>query len=483
MIFVLRTLERKLLIFKEVPLLAYQETRMSLAPEFTPFIQGAPCTVMTRLAAEWMLDDQALAQLFDTHAVDQYQREITLSNLVNVMLDVACGTRRSPRAAYLARKEEIAASLSAFYGKLNRTEPALGQALVAHSAERGGELIHALGGARAEPVRGFQSFILDGNMLAGTDHRLEPLRGTRAAALPGKSLALYECATGLVKKAILWEDAHSQERALLPDLTFEAGWHVIADRNFCVTWFLANLESSGAYFTVRQHRGSMPLESLETVGKRRRCGRCETGVVYEQTIRVVHQGKEFFWRMITLKLDQPTRDGEIQIVLISNLPARVRAQTIAMIYRLRWSIEGHFQRLTDWLHCEVPTLAYPRAALFAFAMSLVAGNLLAIVIAGIRAVHGDDLADNLSYCVLADEAGGAYRGMMLALPPERWEGFQAYTPKQMARLLRQVARHTDAVQLRKTVRGPKKPRRTPNCKKIRHVSTHRVLQKQLTKSC
>ena len=156
-----------------------------LSPEFLPFIQGAPCAVMTRLAAEWLLDEATVNELFDAHAVEQYQREITLSNVVNVMLDVACGTRRSPRAAFMARSEEIAASLSAFYGKLQRTETSLGEAIIAHTAKRARQLIQKLGGEAEEPVPGYRSVILDGNMLAGTEHRLEPLRKSRAAALPG----------------------------------------------------------------------------------------------------------------------------------------------------------------------------------------------------------------------------------------------------------------------------------------------------------
>ena len=143
----------------------------------------------------------------------------------------------------------------------------------------------------------------------------------------------------------------------------------------------------------------------------RQCGRCETGLVSEQTIRIEDDaGQIFFWRKITLKLDEPTRDGDTEIVLISNLPARIKAKTIAAAYRERWTIENHFQRLTDWLHCEIPTLGYPRAALFAFSMSLVAANALAVLIAAIRAVHGREAAKNLSYCALADEVGGAIGG-------------------------------------------------------------------------
>lgn len=456
---------------------------MALPDPFRPFVEGAPCAVITRLAAEWMLDEQVFKQLFQQHAQTQYEREITLAQLVQVMLAVACGTQRSTRSSFQASQAEIATSLTAFYGKLNRTEPMLGQALVEHSARQAGRLLQSMRGASAEPIPGVRTLILDGNMLAGTDHRLEVVRNTRAAALPGKSLAVYEAATGLVIQTILWEDAHSQERALLPQLEIEAGTHLIMDRNFCVSWFLFKIDQAHAYFTVRHHRSTVPLTSLEPVEKQRYCGRCASGKVYEQQVRLQFLGQAFLLRKIVLQLDTPTRDGETEIVLLSNLPRRVRATRIAMVYRERWSIEKHFQLLTDWLHCEVPTLAHPRAALFAFAMSLVAGNLLAVVIGAIRAAHGVKVAAELSYCELADEIARVYRGMMLALPASNWTFVAGQPPAQVARLLKSVARHIDVHRMRKTTRGPKKPRRTPNCKKIRHVSTYRELQKQRAKPC
>lgn len=116
---------------------------MAMPDSFRPFVEGAPCAVITRLAAEWMLDKQALEQLFQQHAQTQYEREITLAHLVQVMLAVACGTQRSTRSSFQASQAEIATSLAAFYGKLNRTEPTLGQALVEHSAQHAGRLLRA----------------------------------------------------------------------------------------------------------------------------------------------------------------------------------------------------------------------------------------------------------------------------------------------------------------------------------------------------
>jgi IS4 transposase len=446
---------------------------MALPRAFDAFAQGAPCAVLTRLIAERIVDDELLSTLFQEHAVTQYDRDITITHLVEVMLDVACGIAPSVRAGFLRRKEEMTASLTAFYGKLDRTDPELGMAMVAQVAGQLQPLIKQLGLFGQEPLAGIPSYILDGNMLAGTDHRLKPLRKTRAAALPGKSLVLYECASGLVTQTVLWEDAHSQERALLPDLEIPAGAHLVADRNFCVYWFLQHIQQSGSYFTIRHHKQfALPEAAAE-----RRVGRCQTGTVYERSWEVTEAAQTTVWRAIRVELDEPTRDGDHEITLITNLPARFDARAVAAAYRQRWTIEGHFQRLTEHLHCEIPSLSQPRAALFAFAVSLVAGNLLAVVIAALGAAHGASLVENLSYYYLVNEVAANYNGMMLALPARRWSFARRVSIPEFARLLRQVAKHANLTLLSKSRRGPKKKRRTPNCTNVRHLSTKRVLDK------
>jgi DDE family transposase len=449
-----------------------KEVAMAIPRAFDVFVEGAPCTVLTRLVAERIIDDQLLRTLFREHAVTQYDRDITITHLVEVMLDVACGMARSVRAGFLRREEEMAASLTAFYRKLDRADPELGMALVAQVAGQLQPLVERLGCFGREPLDGIASYILDGNMLAGTDHRLKPLRKTRAAALPGKSLVLYACASGLVTQTVLWEDAHSQERALLPDLEIPVGGHLIADRNFCVYWFLQHIQQTGSYFTIRHHKQFALPEAAE-----RHVGRCDTGIVHERSWEVSEDGHTRRWRAVRVELDEPTRDGDHEITLITNLPAGFGAQAIAAAYRQRWTIEGHFQRLTEHLHCEIPSLSQPRAALFAFAVSLVAGNLLAVVIAALGSAHGSDLVENLSYYYLVDEIARNNSGMLLALPPRRWAFARRLSIPKLARLLRTIATHANVALLRKSRRGPKKKRRTPNCTNVRHLSTKRVLDK------
>src|SRR3954469_25804755 len=147
---------------------------------------------MTRITLDWILDGTPLDELFDEVAAGQYTRELTLTHFVRVMLDVASGYRPSPRAAFLRRDLVWIASLSAFYRKLNRMELAVPEAVVRRTAERARQLIVAGGGLLPEPIEGYAARILDGNVLAGTEHRIEPLRTTWSAGLPGMSLAVYE---------------------------------------------------------------------------------------------------------------------------------------------------------------------------------------------------------------------------------------------------------------------------------------------------
>ena len=449
---------------------------MTLPAILDPFANGAAATVMTRMATEWLIDEPTLEALFQQVADVQYTRELTLTHLVHILLDVASGIRPSPRAAFWARWEQIRVSEAAFYGKLQRMEPALAAAVVRQTAARARAVIAAADGLRDEPIVGYHARILDGNALAGTEHRIRPLRDLRAAGLPGKSLAVYEPASGLIEDLVLCEDAYTQERVLLEEVRLAAGQVWIADRNFCVRWFLRKVEHRGAFFVIRRHRKDLPFTSL---GKLTRIGRNDAGVVFEHRIRVEDPegGTPQVMRRTVLVLDQPTREGETEIELVTNLPARVSALVICAAYRGRWRIEGHFQRLTELLHCEVPTLSYPRAALFAFAMAVVAGNALALLEGNLRAVHGEEV-EELSHYAVVDEIAHTYRGMMIALPPEVWSFVRAYDAPAMAEAMTDVARQVRVYWMRKA-RGGKKAVKTKKPKSSTaspHVSTQRLLE-------
>jgi hypothetical protein len=290
------------------------------------------------------------------------------------------------------------------------------------------------------------------------------------------SLAVYEPASGLILDVILAEDAHTQERALVDRVPVEPGQLWVVDRNFCVRSLLLRIARSGAFFVARWHRTAFPFRATSRLHAR---GRCASGAIFEQTVEVVdHEGVAHPLRRIVLELDVPTREGETAIVLMTNLPAEVPAVVCCTTYSERWQIEGHYQRLTDLLHCEVPSLGDPRAALFGFSMAAVAGNALAVLQGNLRVAHGEELAEEISAFALVDEAAEVYPGMMVAVPPSSWPRAVAYPAEAVAGVLNGLAERVPVHRMFRSRRGPKKPRpKRSRGNRVHHVSNQKLLDR------
>jgi len=313
--------------------------------------------------------------------------------------------------------------------------------------------------------------------LAGTQHRIKELRQTSAATLPGKSLVVLEPALGLVIDAIPCEDGHAQERSLIGDIleTVEANDLWIEDRNFCTLGFIFGVALRNGFVLVREHKG-LPWTALSEL---RYVGRVETGVVYEQEVQIEEDGETLLLRRIFIRLDEPTRDGETEVALLSNLPKTVSALRLARLYLERWTIESVFNVLTTTLKCEQGSLGYPKAALFAFCVTLVAYNVLATVKAALRSVHGSDkVEEEVSLPLVTEHVCRKYEGMMVALPPEEWLLFRDMQPKELAACLRQLAAKVCLEKVRKAPRKKKKSQpkqRPPFDPSTPHVATARLL--------
>jgi IS4 transposase len=450
------------------------------------FVEGAPICVMARMALERTLGPSSLDELFRRTAQRQYEKQLLFSTLVKLMSSVVCGVHRSVNEAYQREQEEIAVSVTSVYNKLNGVEPQVTAELVRHSAAQMEPVIRKLGGVRAPWLRKHPVRILDGNHLAATEHRLEPLRTTRSGPLPGQALVVVDPQLRLVMDMVPCEDAHAQERSLVDEVLsrVKAGELWIADRNFCTTKMLFGLARRGAFFVIRQHASTLRWEAKSNL---RPCGRAANGRLFEQRILVREEisGEQIELRRVVLKLDKPTRKGEPQIVFLTNLPYReASAGKVAELYKGRWTIEDAFGELAQCLQCEINTLGYPPAALFGFSLGLVAYNAVALVKAALAAEHGVETVENeVSGYYMSRELSLAYEGMMLAIAPSAWRRYGKLSVDELAEALRSVAGAVRLNRYRKHPRGPKKPRPPQTSgKRIKHVSTARLLAKTRRKT-
>ena len=450
---------------------------MLLDPLFSPFLAASPLSVMARGLIEHALAPTDLDRLFEDHAKKQYTRKVTFSSLVELISLVVCGKQPSLHSAYQADAVAVAASLTAVYNKLHRIEDSISTLLVEQTAQRLSPLVEQVGGLYPESVPGYRMRILDGNHLAGTEHRILETRDDSAAPLPGQTLAVLEPARRLITDIVCCQDGHAQERSLLDEIVAKVKerdlW--LADRNFCVRHFLLSIAGRLGFFVIREHANLNP----KVLGKLHRRGRIASGRVSQQNIRIDGaDGKSLILRRVVLELDEPTRDGETIITLVTNLPVNeVHARVVAKVYQERWLIEGAFLELSTVLQCEVKALCYPAAALFAFCVAVVAYNMLGVLKATLRGTHGAEKIDKeVSGYYIAGELTRVYEGMMIAIPDEYWRVFGAMSSAEFAAFLRETAARVFLPKYKKHPRGPKKP---PVKRRHRqdhpHVSTAQLL--------
>lgn len=455
-----------------------------MAQVFERFVKKTPVTVMARATIEYALAPAYLNEMFEKTARVQYTRELLFSSVVDLMSLVVTKTQPSVRAAYLATKDTLPASLSAMYEKLNHAEPAVTSGLVHATAQRLGSVIREMQGQLPPLLPGLRVRIIDGSHLAATQRRLEVLRGSVAGPLPGHCLVVLDPELMLATDMIPCEDGHAQERSLSAQIVelVCAGDVWIADRNFCTTSLLFGIARSGGYFAIRHH-ANLKFVSEGTV---RRCGRIETGEVTERNVTVMDStGHELQARRVIIKLDTPTRDGDTEMSILTNLPKTVaKGTTVAELYRKRWKVETLFQSVTKILDGEIDTLAYPKAALLGYGIALLAHNILSTIQAALRAVFGTEkVEDEVSEYHYANEIRVSARGMTIILEPEVWQPFQTMTPAAFATKLVEWASHADLSKYPRARRGPKKPvpKRT-RFKNHTHVSTAKLLAESRRKS-
>jgi IS4 transposase len=452
---------------------------MLLGHKFQAFVDQSPVSVMVRGTLERILHPDIVETVFQNHAVSQYTLKITFAQCVQIMDAVVFKLHPSVGAWYAQNGEQLAATRQSLYDKLRHIEPPVSAALVRHAGTELLECVRRMKRAPKAPLPGYRLRILDGNHLAGTEHRLKGLRGTRSAALPGQSLVLYDPRYDLITDVIPCEDAYTQERALLGQvlLLLTRKDCVLGDRNFCTTGFLFGVHRRGAFFAIRQHAGL----TWQAAGKARSIGKDGFGrQLTEQRIRVTDPvtGESLLVRRITIPLRKPNDKGERELHVLTNLPRKdATGRLVADLYAQRWSIENAFQHLAADLQSEIDTLAYPKAALFGFCLACVAYNAVTLVKAALRATLGEEFVETkLSMYYLTLEVARVTGGMAIAISEKEWGIFRRMSPQEFLATILDLARRVQSGKYTKHKRGPKvkQPKKTSGKRRV-HVSTARVL--------
>lgn len=440
---------------------------------FSRFADKAPFAVMTRILTQDFIGSD-LQQLFEDNRESQYDYLATFQAVAATVADVTLNFSDNLNQAYKEHKDKLRVSRQSFYAKTRGVEPAVSEAVVAHSAERAVQMQEALGFAPWELLPGYRCFSVDGNVLAKSDKRLKPLRDLKGAPMPGKIVARFDLQRQTFDRTYVLLDGHSQESSccdrIVDDLA--AKDVLIADRHYCIVSFMSRIDARGGFFVIRQH-GRLQGVLQKT---RKRIGRISTGVVYEQPMKLSAADGALTVRRITIELDKPTRDGDTVIHVLTNLPGDVPASEVAELYRHRWEEETAFNVLQMTLTCEHPGVGHPQAAIFLFCMSVLAYNLRQSLFAVLYATHAEEEVEEVSHFHISKNVSDKTEGMLIAITQEEWDALIPTSIQDIASLLMKIAGNINLHDYRKSQRGPKqkKPHRSRNVASS-HVSTAKLL--------
>lgn len=440
---------------------------------FDRFVNKAPFAVMTRVLAQAFIGSD-LNSLFEDNREKQYEYFATFEVVAATVADVALNFSDNFNQAYKEHKEELAVSRQSFYAKTRGVEPAVSEAIVSHSAMQTIQMQDALGFLPWELLPGYRCLAIDGNVLAKSDKRLKVLRDVKGAPLPGKLVVRFDLQRQVFDRTYVLLDGHAQESTCCHRIVadIEPKDVVIADRHYCIVSFLTKLALASGFFIIRQH-GRLKGVLLE---KRKRIGRSSTGVVYQQAMKLSAADDAMVVRRITVELDKPTREGDKEIHVLTNLPEQVSSIAVADTYRHRWEEETAFNVLKMTLTCEHSAIGHPQAAALLFCISVLAFNLRQAIFAALYATHDEEEVDEISHFHVSKSVSEKTDGMLIAINQDEWAELIPSEVKPVVAMLIKIARTIELSEYRKSRRGPKKkkPHRSRNVASS-HLSTAKLL--------
>ena len=252
---------------------------------------------------------------------------------------------------------------------------------------------------------------------------------------------------------------------------------IIADRHYCIVAFLNEIAIKGSSFIIRQH---VRLHG-KLIGDRKMLGRSNTGVVYEQQMRLSSDEDALVVRGITIELYELTQEGEAVMHILTNLPPRVCGKGIAEQYD-RWEVETGFYYVRMCFNGELASMGHPHAALFIYSLTVISYNILQVILAALFATHEQEEVNSISGLYISKEIANVIPGMLIALDDEYWEQRLSDGTRKAASLLKQIAKEIDLSRYRKSQRKPKdkrngkqKVKKKPNARHS-HASTAKLLR-------
>jgi hypothetical protein len=410
---------------------------------FQKFANQSPLTVMVRVMLEAIFPANQFDQLFPKEEEEKLQfRESLFSSIVDLMSLIG-QDQPATHTICQTTHNDLKTALNSFYRKVKRIEPNVFAEWVRQTAGRLDPVIHKMGRVLPQSLSGYLVRSVAGVDLSGAHNRPKESSHAKCKTLPYQSSIVLDPNLMLAVDVLLHgKDNARKDYIITPLLDMVQPQDVwMAPPIFNFLSFLTGIEQRLAFFIIRQNKS----ELLYTpAGRRKMKGRTELGSIFEQKVHLVNgHGNGLLTRRITVELEDRSPDGQLDLHIFTNLPKRFQSLKLADFYYRQWMMEIAFQDLAAALQSEVKAAGYPSAFFFVYCLALIAYNILSVIKAALCAVRSEDNShEDISWSNLANEIGGAWRGMMIALPSQNWSyTFANFTIRQLTNTLNTLAKN------------------------------------------
>lgn len=325
-----------------------------------------------------------LADLFQRHRGRCYEDVVTLPQLVDWIFDALIEHQGSGRQAHLRRhRQQNDACNEAFYGKLRRVPSRLSEAFLREVTDRFNALFPKVVAHRIPTsFDRLEVIILDGKSLKKVAKRLVETRGTPGKLLGGKLLVAYRPRDGLVLDLASDLDGETNEAKLIPHLMPRLHVRpglaklVVGDRLFCALKHFAEFTKDNGHFVVR-HARTLSFEpdpnrpAVTTTDASNR-------TVVEQW-GWAGKAKDKLRRYVRrITVERPTDEA---ITILTDLLESdlYPAADLLSLYRIRWSIESTFQKVTEIFALGRFIGSTPEATVFQASLCFVLSNVVQVL--------------------------------------------------------------------------------------------------------
>ena len=437
-------------------------------------LQAPAATLFVGLTSR-ILSDETLDDIFRQHRERQVESTILFSYLVRMLTPVVLGKERSVNLSH--KDLGLTVSRQAIYDKLKGVEIPVSNALVKTTSGQIKQIYDVAGLKHKDIIPGYHTYILDGKTFNATEHRLLESRTDARCPMPARCMSLFDTRYQLFVDIEGDQNAFRCERKILERMIprLEKRAIYVADRNFCDGNLLEGLIDAKACFVIRLHgvspaRREIPSPKKKSVRRR---------PVSERYIEVQLPNRSWTKvRLITVRLNKKTRNGDLVLEIVTNLPRSVSCEVIANAYRNRWTIENAYGYISKCFNAEIQSLCYPAAALLCFSLSLLLFNVVNTIMRlmtkyGKQPKSGPKI--ELSHYYIAAEISNCYEGLRIAVNKDVWQPILGLPLKDFATWLKQVAHNARLEKYKKNPRGPKKPPPKRKFSGARHVATQKLL--------